>query len=1170
MSTTHRSRLGDGSSNVDPLRSYTDLLIRIGAPRPNATVPSVEAVIDSDSLFYGGTLQLDQQALRAAEPDGAEYGALLSAALFSHPIQRAYDRAIATAEAKTGGQLRLRLQIDPEVARLQELRWERALHSFGGQSTPISVSSRIPFSRFSGVEHASAHPLNGGPVRIAICVSNPRGLPAGLAPIDVETELRNLLAVLDSLERNPRVSINIAPGHTNVSDEFAAALISAGHILTRGALTLDALTAQFLESDIVHFIGHGASNSLQGAAALYLEDAVGGLELACDSCLLPRLEGAARLPRLVFLMACDSARRRGPEPFAGWAGKLVNAGIPAVMAMQSRISMPDATELARRFYTALFATGVVDFAANEARSYLYESQSSEYSVPALFMGLRDGRLFVPDPALAAAHRVANQPAETEPLLPIDAVRVSCLAAEPELERLSKTGEPALDISTAARDVFTSGGQPRPAFVLLMGSSGSGKSSCLHRIARQTAKASLDSAWPVVPVHVNVSEYLANPSGNFEESLLDRAQRIWPGLTPLEFARRLAGPHRPGFLILVDFTGDLAGPQLAHALRHIVSFAERYPAQQFLIASDFCFASDLEWSTSALVTALLVIKPVSQARARAYLRSLSEPAGRALAAALFENRLYDFARRPWLLAEMLHQTRHGSPPQTRATVLQRVTESCLSAVSTERGMRAHAAAAVYAAALQMHMARAVTVPLSEALPLLEKFRGNRGFTGEDLLQELIREHVFAPVGTDRLRFAHTGLQDYCCAQAIARLTPAEREAIVDDITASLGRLTRLRWWEEALIILSSLLDPAGANHLIESILYGGAFADSDRLFLAVRCIQERRAAGIAPGTLAQASDALIWRSRLSNEPRHAVRASAVEQLAQIEAASAIPHIAALACEPVRRNFLGQADYEYPAVRSAAASALMRLYGPACDYLRTKNPATARTLERWCAGDTEQLGLTLADPETCSASIAAFALADIDSPATAELLVAAFRNGALKRETHWSVTAALEKLDPAIVNQEILDVVHPAHGPDYRYDQCAYLAGRIASRDPEVRGFLYRCLAEWTRVSLKGRAIVALSLVLKPADRAFPALKQMFERIAAGDFFDMPLIRPLCRADDLYLRVSALEALGAMGDAATLDFFRRLRQHWPPEIERQLYLTSEDIYWHTAHIPGRPAS
>jgi CHAT domain-containing protein len=99
--------------------------------------------------------------------------------------------------------------------------------------------------------------------------------------------------------------------------------------------------------------------------------------------------------RLVFLAACESAKR-GPDdggPFVGLAAKLVQVGIPAVVAMQDQIRVEFAQELTRSFYPPLLSHGVVDRAMSQARLVLHSSGSTEWAIPVLYMRLEDGRLF---------------------------------------------------------------------------------------------------------------------------------------------------------------------------------------------------------------------------------------------------------------------------------------------------------------------------------------------------------------------------------------------------------------------------------------------------------------------------------------------------------------------------------------------------------------------------------------------------------------------------------------------------------------------------------------------------------------------------------------------------------------------------------------------------------
>ena len=423
-----------------------------------------------------------------------------------------------------------------------------------------------------------------------------------------------------------------------------------------------------------------------------------------------------------------------------------------------------------------------------------------------------------------------------------------------------------------------------------------------------------------------------------------------------------------------------------------------------------------------------------------------------------------------------------------------------------------------------------------------------------------------------------------------MSGAEREAALDGITATLGRLTRLRWWDQVLIILSGLLKSQGVGRLIDLVLYGSGFGEGERIFLAARCIQEYGPSAIRPELLGQVVDGLVWRSKITNEPHSTLRVRAIEALGGLQAVVAIPHLKALAIDKVRRNFAGIDDFEYPPVRLAATLALMRMGNAANEYLNKEAPAVARTFELWKAGKVEELGQVLlpaaqpaapqppatppSEPEL-SPSIAAFALGQIRTARAAELLIAGFQNSDLPVDTRWSITDTLKLIDPAMVNKQVLLPFFDESGEgslppelfkkrQYRYDQLAYLAGQIKSREAKILEFLDNCIFKWTRVSLKGRAIRAIAAIYTRADGPrFDHYKQCLEQLAAGDLSGIALTQPVIPEDALHLQISALEALCVIGDRASLDFLRSRRQNWPAEAERQFFVTSEEIYWRNAN-------
>jgi hypothetical protein len=79
--------------------------------------------------------------------------------------------------------------------------------------------------------------------------------------------------------------------------------------------------------------------------------------------------------------------------FSGLGPKLVQIGVPAVIAMQENVTVLTARQFVGTFYQRLLAHGTVDLAMNEARGTLITSGRFDAAVPVLFMRLPDGRLW---------------------------------------------------------------------------------------------------------------------------------------------------------------------------------------------------------------------------------------------------------------------------------------------------------------------------------------------------------------------------------------------------------------------------------------------------------------------------------------------------------------------------------------------------------------------------------------------------------------------------------------------------------------------------------------------------------------------------------------------------------------------------------------------------------
>jgi hypothetical protein len=378
---------------------FTDLLIRIGPWSVSAGAYPVEAATDDGAAFQGGHLRLDWDQLRALDLDAAAYGMELFYALCDGPIRRAYDKATGRAEAASEGRLRVRLWIDPEAAELHAVPWERLYHTSRGVETALASSALTSFSRYSGLEIPEPAPYRQCPFRLLAAIANPSGLDRfSLGPIAVEEEVRSLMSALLGALRRGQVEAAVLPGRSGLPGALRQELAQAGVEVVDGPATLDAIARHLPGCQALHLVSHGAlhRDKPQGeaAGALFLEQPGGAVDLVKDAEIVEKLAGAAPLPHLVFLAACESAKRpAGAEnAFVGIGPKLVRAGIPAVVAMQDLLSMATARQLTTDFYTHLLDHGVVDLALNQARNLLWREAQAGWSAPVLFLRLRHGRL----------------------------------------------------------------------------------------------------------------------------------------------------------------------------------------------------------------------------------------------------------------------------------------------------------------------------------------------------------------------------------------------------------------------------------------------------------------------------------------------------------------------------------------------------------------------------------------------------------------------------------------------------------------------------------------------------------------------------------------------------------------------------------------------------------
>jgi hypothetical protein len=272
-------------------------------------------------------------------------------------------------------QRRIRLRIDAEAPELHALPWERLRDPDG--NLDVAASTATPFSRYLAGNWQPGSPIPTRPIKFLVAIANPCNLDAfSLTALDEDAEWDALCAATNRLD----VALTRLPQPCTLS--------AIGDELRQGY-------------HVLHLIAHGAYRERQRQAALYLADQANQVAVVSDSDFAKMLahqlansdpQGEDRL-RLVFLASCQSATRSSADAFRGLAPALVNAGVPAIVAMQERVSIKAAQEFSCTFYRQVLAHGQVDLACNEARSALLTAGSSEAATPVLFMRMHSGKLF---------------------------------------------------------------------------------------------------------------------------------------------------------------------------------------------------------------------------------------------------------------------------------------------------------------------------------------------------------------------------------------------------------------------------------------------------------------------------------------------------------------------------------------------------------------------------------------------------------------------------------------------------------------------------------------------------------------------------------------------------------------------------------------------------------
>jgi CHASE2 domain-containing sensor protein len=325
-----------------------------------------------------GTLDLDPKAtdlradlarMEAGRTDAAflvDFGRRLYTRLFRDRVGAVFDACYEEVRAQPATGLRLRLSIAPPA--LAALPWEFLYHP--RERAFLASLVQCPLVRFLQDERRARSLLAPTPLRMLVCISE---LPPGHPPLDAARERADLEQALAGLTGE------------QVQLDFVTGAVSEGELV-------DALAREY---DCFHFIGHG--DFIAGRGRLLLCGDTGDVAALDEDAAVAMFRNATTL-KLVVLNACKGATRSSTDLAAGLGPRLIDAGLPAVVAMQYAVQDRAAVLFAREFYRSLFRganRGLVDHAAAHARARLarHFAASRDLGAPVVFLRADDGLVF---------------------------------------------------------------------------------------------------------------------------------------------------------------------------------------------------------------------------------------------------------------------------------------------------------------------------------------------------------------------------------------------------------------------------------------------------------------------------------------------------------------------------------------------------------------------------------------------------------------------------------------------------------------------------------------------------------------------------------------------------------------------------------------------------------
>jgi hypothetical protein len=355
---------------------YRVVLLRLEDLGGDSTESELATLAELDANFFSGLIQ--------HRHNPTETGKLLLQHLAPQALRDALQQAFG-ASLGTGLALRLRLVIDDERPELHRLPWEMLLPVL---DQAFGAVAQVAFSRYirpASLLYRRLRPR--APLRTLVVTASPADLDPQLPAISAATELERVRQALGA--RALIASLPLTAQSTRA--RLQAALVR--HV--DGGVT-----------DLLCIIAHGKlqeSYNLHDGAwvkvdlpLLLLEQDNGTTDHVSAEQIAELVQQAPALPRLVILGSCESAGNGYGDLLRSLGSQLARLGIPAVVAMQDKITQATFEAFLHAFLRELNHSGQADRAMAAARAAI--SAFADWWVPVLFQSTRQGRIWAEDDA----------------------------------------------------------------------------------------------------------------------------------------------------------------------------------------------------------------------------------------------------------------------------------------------------------------------------------------------------------------------------------------------------------------------------------------------------------------------------------------------------------------------------------------------------------------------------------------------------------------------------------------------------------------------------------------------------------------------------------------------------------------------------------------------------